>query len=448
MSDQHLRRFEILAFIDGSVDDRDKAEMWTHLEHCTECTEVYDELVEVMRSMNDGSVRDHVEDDFGADFYDGLRLIEDDVERAERDSRDADALFVQLKQHSVDKWMEIVGANPQACTTALVQQLVGGAGLELDRNPDHALVLLQVAETVAFTLPEPDSLRSRGHVWKQRSNAYRMAARYSEAIDAARVAEELYAELREPDTNFEIGQARYALAATLTKMMHYVPALRMLDSARDLLEEYGESAPLAKVKMLEATIRLQQGDVIAAREALRALVPVEERLGQQLELGRARFNLAECNLRLGELDAAMEDAREAIEIFGSLGNTAEQTRCEWTLVMIRLSQGDATAMRDLAPIAMLYEQLGMPGEAGFVTLDMTELLLQNEEWTEAAFLARGLVKLFTEAGVTLASVNALHFLRAAVENREATPDTVRYIRTYIVADDPDRPFVPPLFNPT
>ena len=46
-------------------------------------------------------------------------------------------------------------------------------------------------------------------------------------------------------------------------------------------------------------------------------------------------------------------------------------------------------------------------------------------------LARSLVTLFTAAGVTLASVNALDFLRRAVENREATAATVRYIRDYI-----------------
>ena len=105
------------------------------------------------------------------------------------------------------------------------------------------------------------------------------------------------------------------------------------------------------------------------------------------------------------------------------------------------------AARELDRIAGTYQAMGMPGEAGFATLDVTELLLKNEDWTEAEFLARGLVNLFTAAGVTLASVNALHFLRTAVENREATADTVRYVRTYVAADNPDRPFQPPVVNP-
>ncbi|HET8797578.1 MAG TPA: hypothetical protein VFO89_07820, partial [Thermoanaerobaculia bacterium] len=375
------------------------------------------------------------------------RSVEADAERAEEDARAADALILQLAQHPYHEWIAIVGANPHGCTAALAQRLVDIATPELDRNPGNALVLLNVAEMVAFTLDSKASLRSRAAVWKQRSNAYRMAAKYEDAIDAAYIAEQLYAELREPDTNFEIGQARYALAATLTKMERFPAALRTLKAAREMLEEYGESAPLAKVMMLEAVILMQQGDVSVAREAFRALLPAEELLGQPLEVGRVRFNLAECNLRLGDLEGAMKEARAAIEIFRRLGNVAERSRTEWTMIMIRLAQGEEAA-RDLEPIAAVYQELGMPGEAGFVNLDLTELLLKNEEWTEAEFLARGLVNLFMAAGVTLASVNALHFLRAAVENREATAETVRYVRKYVSADNPERPFEPPISKPS
>lgn len=63
-------------------------------------------------------------------------------------------------------------------------------------------------------------------------------------------------------------------------------------------------------------------------------------------------------------------------------------------------------------------------------------------------LARSLVTLFTAAGVTLASVNALDFLRRAVENREATAATVRYIRDYVASDNPKRAFQPPESRPS
>lgn len=451
MSDQHLTRLDILAFIEGVMDEAENDEMMLHMERCAECFAIFDELSMAMHALEDGAVLEHVDDvddmEFEREFRRGLRALEDESERAEQDGIAADVLFVQLAQQPVERWQGIIAAHPEVCTSAFVQRLIDAAASELDRNPEHALVLLRIAELVAFALDEAASLRSRGHIWKQRSNALRRLARYEEAIDAAIEAQNFYAELREPDSAFEVGQARYAMAATMFKMTRYPAALRALNSARSTLEEYGETASLAKVTMLEALIRIEQGDVATAREMLRKLLPVEERLDQQLEVGRVRMNLAECNLRLNELNAAMEDARAAIEIFRALDNAAELTRSEWTVMMIRLARGESDATNDLEKIAATYRTLGMPGEAAFVGLDLAEALLRNEDWIEAELLARGLVTVFMSAGVTLATVNALDYLRRAVENREATAATARYIREYITADDPARPFDPPATKP-
>lgn len=402
----------------------------------------------MLHSLRDASVLEHAEHDDEAAFSQMLRSLDDDVERGEREARAADALFVQLAQHPVDQWEAIIGDQPQGCTSALVQRLVDAAAPEVFRQPEHALVLLRVAESVAFALDEAASLRSRGHVWRQRSNAFRVLARYEKAIDAAIVSERLHAELQQPDTPYEIAQARYAMAITLFEMTRNEAALRAASSARKLLDEYGMSAPLAKVMMLEALIRAEQGDVAQARDTLRALLPIEQQLGQPADLGRVRFNLAECNLRLGDLDAAMHDARAAIETFRALGNVMEETRGEWTVAMVRLARGEREAIDRLYEIAAVYRALGMPAEAGFVNLDLTAELLEREEWTEAELLARGLATLFTAAGVTLASVNALDFLRRAVANREATAATVRYVREYVTSDNPTRAFEPPENKPS
>lgn len=445
MNEQHLSRWELLAFIEGTVDSADNDVMWTHVADCRKCTDLFDELLAF--SVSETAVLEHVQDDdAGSDLSRMLRSLEEDGRRIEREAHAADALFAQLVQHPVDTWQAMIGAHPQDCTSALVQRLVDAAGLE--QKPEHALALLGVAETVAFTLDHATSLRSRGHVFRQRSNAFRRLARYEEAIDAAIVAERLYAEFQQPDTPYEIAQARYAVAITLFEMTRNEAALSAATQARELLREYGMTAPLAKVMMLEALIRAEQGDVANARETLRTLLPIEEQLGQTAEVGRVRFNLAECNLRLGDLDAAMHDARAAMETFRALGNVAEETRGEWTVAMIRLARGEREAIDRLYEVAAVYKGLGMPGEAGFVNLDVTAELLEREEWAEAEVLARELVTLFTGAGVTLASVNALHYLRIAVTSHEATAETVRYVRSYVAADDPKRPFEPPMVEPS
>ncbi|MEK6373218.1 MAG: hypothetical protein AABO58_11025 [Acidobacteriota bacterium] len=442
MSD-HLDRVTLIQYIEGD-NSIDRIAVAQHVGECVECRAEMEELQQMIALLSDGAIFRHVADEEADADREALwaDLVRDD-ERAEREARAADAFYLQLAQQPADTWDGVVAKHPEVCTGAMVRRLVAAAAPELDRKPEHALLLLGVAELVAFALHDAESRRHLGHVWKQRSNALRMLARYEEAIDAAILAESFYASLPDPDAAFEVGQARYTLAVTLFKMTRYAASLQALTTSRAALEDYGTTAPLAKTMMLDALIRIEQGDVATARDTLRALLPIEEQLGQRLEAARVRTNLAECNLRLGDLDAAMRDARAAVKAFHALGNEAEETRSEWTVAMIRLARGEVDALDRLYEIAAVYEGLGMPGEAGFVNLDATEELLRREEWAEAEVIARELVTLFTSAGVTLASVNALDNLRQAVENREATTAVVRYVREYVTADDPARPFDPP-----
>jgi hypothetical protein len=71
-----------------------------------------------------------------------------------------------------------------------------------------------------------------------------------------------------------------------------------------------------------------------------------------------------------------------------------------------------------------------------------EELLRQQEWAEAEIIARESVTLFTAAGVTIASVSALDYLRQAVAKREATAAFVHDVRDYVTADNPARPFEP------
>lgn len=442
MSD-HLTRLTLLEYVEDA-EYLDRAAVGAHLARCSACRDELEELQGLILLLGDASIFRHLDDDsYEADRATTWEQLMEEDERAERETRAAEAFVAELLQQPPESWDAMIATNPAVCISALAERLVHAAGPELDRQPEHALLLLRVAELVAFALRDVESRRSLGHVWKQRSNALRMLARYEEAIDAAILAENFYASLPEPDAAFEVGQARYTMAVALFKMTRYAAALEALHRSRASLEEYGTTAPLAKTMMLDALIRIEQGDVASARETLRALLPIEEALAQPLEAARVQANLAECNLRLGDLDAAMQDAHAAIDAFRRVDNVAEEARSEWTVAMIRLARGEADALNRLSEIAAIFTRLGMTGDAGFVKLDITEELLRREEWAEAEIIARDLVTLFSAAGVTLASVNAVSYLRQAVDNREATAEVVRYVRAYITVDDPTRPFAPP-----
>jgi hypothetical protein len=206
----HPHRFEILAFVEGAVDETENDEIGEHIQKCAQCFKVYEEIVDALGILREGEVVAHVEDDDEAaeDFLRGAFELAEDREGAERDARAADALLLRLAQEPTDQWETIIGANPHTCTGALVRRLVDAAEPEMHRKPEHAQMLLHIAETVAYQLREPETCRARGLVWKQRANVLRLQTRYEDAIDAALVAKACYASLSDPDTPFELGQVQ------------------------------------------------------------------------------------------------------------------------------------------------------------------------------------------------------------------------------------------------
>lgn len=432
---RHLASDMLAAYIDGDAADR--AAIEEHLELCLPCRAALDEVRKRLELLDDPRVWAFLESGEGAAGEDLEQAIARVTEAAAR----ADAFYTELVRWPEANWLTIVERNPQQITPQLVERFVHATMADLDRDPEHVLAVLGIAEAVAHKLSDAECRLALGHVSKQRSNALRQVARYREAVDAALLAEQLYVSV--PNAAFDVGQAQYTVGVALFKMTRYADALTALRQARTTLEEFGSSAPLAKAMMLDALIQIEQGDILPARETLLWLLPMEERLGQPLDAARVRANLAECNLRLGELDRAAADGEAAVAAYRKLDNAVEEWRARWTLAMVRLARNDHRGLAQLYEVAAAFERMLMIGDAGFVKLDIVEELLRQGAWTAAARIASDLATLFTAAGVTIASVYAITFLREAVEKHHASLEMVQYVRTYVAADDPSCIFDPP-----
>lgn len=435
----HFGWSAIRAFAEGEQTAEREA-MAAEIAQCEVCHATLDEMDDFLLLFGGGSVLEFLdESDMDTDrepLRDALLGYE---LRAERDVAAAETFFSELMRYPLPEWERLLKAHREAGTAPLVHRVLLEVGMELDRRPEQALALLHFAELVAFALEGEESRIALGDVCKQRSNAHRQLGQYEEAVDCARLAEKFYASVR---SDFDVAQAQYAAAAALFKMTRYDDALQNLQVARATLVRFGETAPLVKVMMLDANIRTEQGDVAAARKVFVDLLPVVRVLNQPLETARVLANLAECNLRLGLLQDAEIDARGAEAAYAQLSNEVEVLRVQWTLAMIGLARGDDTRQR-LLEIASSFEHRGMAGDAGFVRLDLVEELLRHEEWDEAEEIVLPLATLFTAAGVSLASVTAIEFLKLAVMGRQATETVVQYVRRYVTADDPAQTFAPP-----
>lgn len=435
----HVDWATLVALLEGAETDR-VAE--THLRDCIACQAEQAEVKRIVGLLQDGDVAQYAQE--MADDRDraSLRaaLVASNDHRA-REEAEADERFAILIRHPIAAWDSIIVADDRFATNALMQRIVGEAERTLDSAPAMALRLLEVAERWTLAHDAPARLLF-GNIWKHRSNALRAHGPLPESLEAAELAEVFYTSV--PNSDFEIGQARYTYAAALVQMTRNDEALRVLAEAEALLRRFGSTVPLVKTAMLRATILFQTGHTAEAEARWRDLIPTLEQLGDRKELARLRASLAECARVRGAYEEALADAHDAIAMYRALHMETECVRSAWTIGMIHVNSGESMqGLEELDAAAREFVALEMTADAGYVKLDIVEELLRQQEWTSAASIARELVDLFRRAGVTFGSIEALTYLRTAVEQERATVPLVQYVRDFVTADDLMLSFAPP-----
>jgi tetratricopeptide (TPR) repeat protein len=437
---EHPDRLLILGFIDNDP-FVDRPRVTSHLKSCSDCRDVFDDLQQFVLLLAERDIHQHLADS-DSDRPASYASLLAESEAIARDSAAAEEFFAELLGRPIETWDEMLAAHPQRRTSGMARRLIAEIEAELNRRPEQALLLADVAERMVPFIAVRDRDAVLGDIWKNRSNGLRHLGHYEEALAAATRAEAFYDSIS--TGAFDLAQAQYTRAATLFKMTRYAEALQVVTAATITLRDFGPSVPLAKTMILDAAVRFEQGDVGEAQKRWRDVLPLLERFDDRIEEARVLANLAECNLRLGDSERALANARAAVARYRELRMDAESIRSEWTIAMVHLARGDSEeGLRLLENAAAAFTALGMSADAGFVKLDAVEELLRQGNWTQAETTARELATLFTAAGVTAASVMGIDFLRQAVENREATVATIEYVRDYVSAEDDSRVFAPP-----
>jgi tetratricopeptide (TPR) repeat protein len=441
----HPLRDELYLYVTNaeSIDAADRVRIRTHIEMCGHCSQEAEDLQLFETTLRDIDFADYLaRPTHTAAALHAMFL--GDMDRRHVDREIADAFFNELMARPVHHWKSMLADVPAQCTEGLARRILREVDVEMNRRPKFALQLLGAAEHIASHLTGDDSAAISGDVCKQRANAYRHLGQYDDSLAQCDLAIEFYSTLLAGD--YDILQAQLTSAITLFKMTEYKRALSILATIIPKFRAFGVNTPYIRALILHGNIVVEQGDTASGVDIYRQALKLLQASPDPAEEARILANLADCNLRLLDYEQAITDAHSAIARYDSLRMEAESNRSAWTLALARLRIGDQQALHQLGMTAHTFDTLGMILDAGFVRLDITEELLRREDSVTAAATARELVPLFARAGVTLASVEAINYLRIAVEANAATPDLVEYIRAYVTADDPKRPFTPPRIN--
>lgn len=425
MSDRHLTDDEII----DSLGRDAPADVISHLETCATCRQSRQELREftdLIAEMDD----DDVAPDEDGRAYDHLlrRWILDDEEADRQASTLAELTFRKLRLLPQDEWRTFLGESGGA-TPHLARRLAEEAELLLDSDAREALELLKTGEFVLQLIPieTDDTLYSRAELARRRASALRMLGRLDEALEAANESRS-FAE-RYSWGNFGYARATYARAAVYFKMGRFKEAkLDVADAAARFATD-GDVRQVAYARLLEASILFDEGDFARAVEVFELVRDFLRADGDDATVARVTANIGVAHFRLKVYDEARRHLVEARAIYERWGMDSEVARSEWTMGAIDVAEGHVSrGMSRFRDAARAFENLHNLTDAGFVKLDVLELLVASKQWDEAERLARELLHLFRSAGCRAREAEALLNLRTAVAAQQARREDVEAVR--------------------
>jgi ATP/maltotriose-dependent transcriptional regulator MalT len=176
----------------------------------------------------------------------------------------------------------------------------------------------------------------------------------------------------------------------------------LLQEARSLFSEIGESWMLGRTMNTLAWAAEQQGDLRQSERLLREAISVLKRLEDRGTLCESQRALAEVLVRKGSIDEAERLALEALETVGEHDLSSRATT-SMTMALVRAAQG-----RDREAEVLLDESLAMIEPTDFRGLEawiisrLEEFLRERGRDEEADVYARRLAELSPASGLATA----------------------------------------------
>jgi tetratricopeptide (TPR) repeat protein len=319
-------------------------------------------------------------------------------------------------------------------TEFIVRHVLLTAHRIVDARPARAIQLLNLAEQLVDDLPTLTSsyLRCamRGRTFLDRAFANRVLGHFNEAASMLDRAEE---EFRQDSAcTHELAQTWYERSALRFKVGDLDMTITYARQARNIFVLTGDRRRTAKARMIEACVLVDRHSLHAARDAFRDAARSFYAFEDQESLSCALLNLGSTEMRLNHLVRARKLFEAAQLGFAKLKMHGEVVRTQWNLAhLVAFHENLIRGLPLLQQARNDFATLHMTADAAFVGLDIVRALFAAGRVGDAGALCRIVIPEFEESGVSANVREALAYLRAAVERRDATAELVAEVRTFI-----------------
>lgn len=352
-----------------------------------------------------------------------------------RERQEAPELRAELAALGEEQRLERASDDPRFHKWALVESLLEDSRENGSQQPADAVLLAQIATTVADRLDEGRYSTAavfdlRARAWGQLGNGLRIQGQMWDAQKALDIARE-HLERGSGDAA-ERCRLLVLQAALYGDMKRFDEAFALLDRVISLAERSGEDHLRGSALIRKARLAQRREDPETAVELLRegvALIDPDQDPRQVLVAGH---NLVHLLVDTGRYREALGRLDETRALHVQLGGRLDFVRFRWLEAKVYDGLGW------LQRAARLYEEVrtsfieeGLAYDMALVSLDLAAVYSQERKNAEVKRLAEEMLPIFTSQKAHQEAIAALLFFRDAARKETATVSLIQEVADYL-----------------
>lgn len=332
--------------------------------------------------------------------------------------------------------------NTHTITVSLINKILSVAHYCLDAHPLRALELTQIAVDFVDLVRVPVGsasvlLRLKGAAWKEHANALAGRGRLPESVEAIETARQVLKDAVEK--GMLLARIDLVEAQTRIRMGEFEKAVSLTASAARALLDYGDDDGYMTARMTEAWVRWREGKADLAMEVWRDALRVATEQNNEPLRGRIYCNMGLFEVRHGLLEEGVRHLREATRLLQSARLTREVIRVRWNLAEAEGLKGNLNAaISELYKVRAEFLRIGAVLDAANASVMAVDYLIVAGRTRDIEPLAREMVRVFHDAGLTRNALEALSYLRSQAVAGDISRDDTRAVLRYF-DDLPQQP---------